>query len=246
MAALIDASRLKRAPACSDLGFALGPRINAGGRVGESTLGVRLLTTQRSRRGARNCRTAFGPQRRTPRDRGRSSGSCRRTACRAAQSRRASCCGRRLASGRYRYRGWPDQGKDRQACARHRARRAKPAKDRDARLPAWIWVQRSSRARGRPAVAGGGHAMAAGLTVDSDKIDAFADWLDERLGRQSRAPRRAAKWRSIFRSRRRADARPGRTLEEAGPYGIGWPGPRVAVGPVRLIKATLSAPIMSG
>ena len=45
MAALIDASRLKRAPACSDLGFALGPRINAGGRVGESTLGVRLLTT---------------------------------------------------------------------------------------------------------------------------------------------------------------------------------------------------------
>lgn len=46
MAALIDASRLTRAPACSDLGFALGPRINAGGRVGESTLGVRLLTTE--------------------------------------------------------------------------------------------------------------------------------------------------------------------------------------------------------
>ncbi|MDE2620042.1 MAG: DHH family phosphoesterase, partial [Sphingomonadales bacterium] len=31
MAALIDASRLNRAPTCSDLGFALGPRINAGG-----------------------------------------------------------------------------------------------------------------------------------------------------------------------------------------------------------------------
>ena len=46
MAALIDASRLKRAPVCSDLGFALGPRINAGGRVGESTLGGRLLTTE--------------------------------------------------------------------------------------------------------------------------------------------------------------------------------------------------------
>jgi single-stranded-DNA-specific exonuclease len=45
MSALIDASRLSRAPTCSDLGFALGPRINAGGRVGESTLGVRLLTT---------------------------------------------------------------------------------------------------------------------------------------------------------------------------------------------------------
>ncbi len=46
MAALIDASRLKRAPQASDLGFALGPRINAGGRIGESTLGVRLLTTR--------------------------------------------------------------------------------------------------------------------------------------------------------------------------------------------------------
>jgi len=46
LAALIEASRLNRAPVCSDLGFALGPRINAGGRVGKSDLGVRLLTTQ--------------------------------------------------------------------------------------------------------------------------------------------------------------------------------------------------------
>ena len=46
MAALMDASRLNRAPIASDLGFALGPRINAGGRIGESTLGVRLLTTR--------------------------------------------------------------------------------------------------------------------------------------------------------------------------------------------------------
>src|SRR5690606_8164973 len=46
LAALIDASRLTRAPSCSDCGFALGPRINAGGRVGEATLGVRLLTTE--------------------------------------------------------------------------------------------------------------------------------------------------------------------------------------------------------
>ncbi len=46
MAALIDVSRLKAAPGASDCGFALGPRINAGGRVGEATLGVRLLTTE--------------------------------------------------------------------------------------------------------------------------------------------------------------------------------------------------------
>ena len=46
LAALIDAARLTRAPACNDLGWALGPRINAGGRVGKSDLGVRLLTTE--------------------------------------------------------------------------------------------------------------------------------------------------------------------------------------------------------
>jgi single-stranded-DNA-specific exonuclease len=34
LAALIEASRLTRDPICRDLGFALGPRINAGGRVG--------------------------------------------------------------------------------------------------------------------------------------------------------------------------------------------------------------------
>jgi single-stranded-DNA-specific exonuclease len=45
LAALIDASRLNRSPTCSDLGFALGPRINAAGRIGDSSLGVRLLTT---------------------------------------------------------------------------------------------------------------------------------------------------------------------------------------------------------
>jgi len=29
------------------------------------------------------------------------------------------------------------------------------------------------------------------------------------------------------------------TLEQAGPFGMGWPAPRVAVGPVRVVKADL-------
>ena len=45
LAALAEAARLVKAPTCRDLGFALGPRINAGGRVGKSDLGVRLLTS---------------------------------------------------------------------------------------------------------------------------------------------------------------------------------------------------------
>ena len=45
LSALAEAARLVKAPSCRDLGFALGPRINAGGRVGKSDLGVRLLTS---------------------------------------------------------------------------------------------------------------------------------------------------------------------------------------------------------
>jgi single-stranded-DNA-specific exonuclease len=45
LGALAEAARLVKPPSCRDLGFALGPRINAGGRVGKSDLGVRLLTS---------------------------------------------------------------------------------------------------------------------------------------------------------------------------------------------------------
>lgn len=46
LAALADASRFEDTPGVYHLGFLLGPRINAGGRVGESGLGVSLLTTE--------------------------------------------------------------------------------------------------------------------------------------------------------------------------------------------------------
>jgi len=45
LAALSDAARLTSAPNSYHLGFALGPRINAGGRIGKADLGARLLAT---------------------------------------------------------------------------------------------------------------------------------------------------------------------------------------------------------
>ena len=41
--ALTDAARIDEAPNCYTLGFILGPRINAGGRTGASSLGAKLL-----------------------------------------------------------------------------------------------------------------------------------------------------------------------------------------------------------
>ena len=45
LTSLADVARLKERPEAWHLGFLLGPRVNAGGRVGEAGLGVRLLTT---------------------------------------------------------------------------------------------------------------------------------------------------------------------------------------------------------
>jgi single-stranded-DNA-specific exonuclease len=50
---LIEASRLKSPPDSGHLGFLLGPRINAGGRIGKATLGASLLTTTDSAEAAK-------------------------------------------------------------------------------------------------------------------------------------------------------------------------------------------------
>ncbi|MBI6629053.1 single-stranded-DNA-specific exonuclease RecJ [Pontibaca salina] len=46
LVALSDVARMDSAPSTYHLGFLLGPRVNAGGRIGQADLGARLLTTQ--------------------------------------------------------------------------------------------------------------------------------------------------------------------------------------------------------
>ncbi len=45
LVALADVARMDTAPSSYHLGFVLGPRINAGGRIGKADLGARLLST---------------------------------------------------------------------------------------------------------------------------------------------------------------------------------------------------------
>jgi single-stranded-DNA-specific exonuclease len=240
MAALIDASRLKRAPACSDLGFALGPRINAGGRVGESTLGVRLLTTSDPDE-AREIAAQLSVLNKERR-------AIEAEVQEAAEAQLASQHNRavHLLAGE----GW-HPGVIGIVAGRIKEKTGKPSlvialdgetgKGSGRSIAGVDLGAAIIRARDEGLlVAGGGHAMAAGLTVASDRVDELADWLDATLERQvarASASREMALDLAVSPGGLTPDLV--HSLEEAGPYGVGWPGPRVAVGPVRLVKCDI-------
>jgi single-stranded-DNA-specific exonuclease len=239
LAALIEAARLDRAPTCHDLGFALGPRINAGGRVGKSDLGVRLLTTTDPEE-ARAIATELD---RLNEDRRAiealvSEGA---EAAAVAQGNRSVV----VVAGR----GW-HPGVIGIVAGRLKEKLGRPA------IVIALDEQGVGKGSGRSIggvdlgaailaakdsgllLAGGGHAMAAGLTVTSGGVAALADFLDERLAADVS---RARDDRALLLD---AVLAPGgitcalvESLEAGGPYGAGWPAPRVAAGPVRIIKA---------
>ena len=66
---LLDVARLGGPPRPYHLGYLLGPRINAGGRIGDAALGARLLIDRRRGRGRAHRRQARPPQRRAAGDR---------------------------------------------------------------------------------------------------------------------------------------------------------------------------------
>lgn len=240
MSALIDASRLKRSPACSDLGFALGPRINAGGRVGESTLGVRLLTT----RDPEEARTIAAQLSALNEERRLIEAEVQEAAEQqlAAQHNRAV----HLVAGE----GW-HPGVIGIVAGRIKEKTGKPAlvialdgetgKGSGRSISGVDLGAAIIRARDEGLlVAGGGHAMAAGLTVSADKVDAFAEWLDRTLeGQVARASASREMALDLAVSPGGLTSELVNSLDEAGPYGVGWPGPRVAVGPVRLVKCDI-------
>ena len=96
-----------------DLGFVVGPRLNAAGRLTDMSLGIECLATDDSGRAAAIARGARPPQPRAPRDRGR---TCRRTRWRrsdamAAEERLQPHPLRpRLAPGRGRHRRLAHEG----------------------------------------------------------------------------------------------------------------------------------------
>ena len=242
MAALIDASRITRAPIASDLGFALGPRINAGGRIGESTLGVRLLTTT----DAEEAR-AIAEQLSHLNDERRAIEAAVQDAAEEQLAHLHNMAVHVLAGS-----GW-HPGVIGIVAGRIKEKTGKPAI-----VIAQDEADGTGKGSGRSIagvdlgaaiiaareagllLAGGGHAMAAGLTIPGDKLAAFTEFLDERLARDVERAR-AGSAMTLDLSLAPGGLTPElcETLEAAGPYGVGWPAPRVAVGPVRIVKADI-------
>jgi len=238
LGALAEAARLVKSPSCRDLGFALGPRINAGGRVGKSDLGVRLLTAT----DPEEARTiAAELDRLNEERRAIEMLVCEQAEAQAAEKADAPVI--TVMSG-----GW-HQGVIGIVAGRIKERFGRPAiviaetEDGTGKgsgrsisgvdLGAAVLAAKDSGLL----VAGGGHAMAAGLTLPPGGLEPFRAFLNERLAADVE---RARGDRALLLD---ALLAPGGVvgalcdaLDAAGPYGAGWPSPRVAAGPVRLLK----------
>ena len=238
LVALAEAARLVKSPTARDLGFALGPRINAGGRVGKSDLGVRLLTST----DPEEARTIAAELDRLNEERRAIEMLVTEQASAAAESQAEAPL--ILVSGR----GW-HPGVIGIVASRLKERFGRPAiviaEEEDGTgkgsgrsisgvdLGAAILAAKDSGLL----IAGGGHAMAAGLTVAPGGIEPLRSFLEQRMGADVEVARGS---RSLLLD---ALLAPGGVaaglcdaLDAAGPYGAGWPAPRVAAGPARLMR----------
>ncbi len=236
--ALAEAARLVKAPTSRDLGFALGPRINAGGRVGKSDLGVRLLTCT----DPEEARAIAAELDRLNEERR----AIEMTVCDQAAEEAAKLNGSSVIT--VMGRGW-HPGVIGIVAGRLKERFGRPAiviaEDEEGAgkgsgrsisgvdLGAAVLAAKESGLL----VAGGGHAMAAGLTLAKGGLEPFRDFLNERLAADVE---RSLQGRAFL-----VDAllAPGGIagelcdrLDSAGPYGAGWPKPKVVAGPARLLR----------
>jgi single-stranded-DNA-specific exonuclease len=238
LAALAEAARLVKSPSCRDLGFALGPRINAGGRVGKSDLGVRLLTATY----AEEARTIALELDRLNEERRAIEMTVSEQA--EAQAKDQANAPVIIVMGA----GW-HPGVIGIVAGRLKEKFGRPciviAECEDGTgkgsgrsisgvdLGAAVLAAKESGLL----LAGGGHAMAAGLTLPKAGLDAFRDFLNQRVA--------ADVGRALGARAYLVDAllAPGGvsgalcdSLEAAGPYGAGWPSPKIAAGPARLLR----------
>ena len=245
LAALGDVAGIEEPPGVYHLGFILGPRINAGGRVGESGLGARLLATA-------DTDEAMAIARRLD-ELNRERQAIEAAVLDAAIEQTESAA--RPADSEEPFVVAHDD-------AWHPgvigivASRIKERQDRPAIVIAWDDDIGKASCRSIPGVdigaaitaarqdglviTGGGHAMAAGFTVERARLGALRDFLRERLGAQAAASASAPSLGlDGALGVEGATAALLETLEAAGPYGAGNPEPRFAIAGATLLRADI-------
>ncbi len=242
IAALLDVAGVARPPAARDLGFALGPRVNAGGRVGAADLGVRLLTTddpQEAATLAARLDALNGERKLIEAQVTEAALTAAATAAAATKATGAPDRAVTVVAGT----GW-HPGVIGIVAARVKERMGRPA------LVIAIGEDGIAKGSGRSLAgvdlgaavlaardhglisAGGGHAMAAGVTLAADGIEALAAFLDAQLAASvgdATIIRQLAC--DAVLSPRALTLDLHEALEAAGPYGQGWSQPRLVSGP---------------
>ncbi len=236
LAALADAARLSRAPDAHALGFVLGPRLNAAGRIGSAMDGFALLTCQ-DRGHAAQLANALEEMNR------------KRQAIELATVDRAVQQAEEMLGGEAALpvlvvagEGW-HPGVLGLVAARLKERFNKPAfalgLPRDgspaagsARSISGVNLGAAVRAAVEAGVAvkGGGHAMAAGITVEPARIGHLRAFLEEHLAAEVEAASEADTL-SIDAAIAASAVSPAfiEDLDRAGPFGQANPAPRFAL-----------------
>jgi single-stranded-DNA-specific exonuclease len=239
--ALAEVAGLSGAPGTYHLGFLLGPRVNAGGRIGAADLGARLLSTDDPHEAAA---LAERLERLNAERRGIEAGVLAEA---IAQAESRGTGGPLVwAAGE----GWHP------GVVGIVAARLKEAFRRPAVVIGLDVESGTGKGSGRSiegvdlgaAVAtlareglierGGGHRMAAGLTLTGGQLARAMDRLGDLLARQG-AGREGPREMPIdgLVSPAAATAELLAALEDAGPYGAGSPAPRVAMAGLRIAQA---------
>ena len=234
LAALFDAAGADGPPSAYQLGFLVGPRVNAGGRIGDSALGARLLTTRDDVK-AREIAAELDRL-----NRARQQIELAVLAEAEAEATLALGLEERGAAVVVAGEGWPS-GVVGLIAARLKERFARPAfafalnggeATGSGRSIPGVDLGRVVRAAVEAglAVKGGGHAMAAGVTLAKSRIGEFRAFLEEKLA-QPVAEARADAGLAIDAALTAAGASPAlaHSIEAAGPYGAGNPEPIFAL-----------------
>ncbi|QGY02823.1 single-stranded-DNA-specific exonuclease RecJ [Methylobacterium mesophilicum SR1.6/6] len=245
LAALLDAASLSEPPEAWHLGFVLGPRINAGGRIGDSALGARLLTTADPFEAARIAaeldrlnreRQAIEAQAvmeaEAEMDRALTGDPARSVLVTGSDAWHPGVVGLIASRLKERFNRPAFAFAIRPDGTATGSGRSIPGADLGLAVRACVEAGLASK--------GGGHAMAAGVTVRADDIPRFEAHLSTLLG-ASVAVARAADALLIDGSLSAggATAETVRLLGRAGPFGQGAPEPIFALGRHRLVDAGL-------